>query len=535
MREAQGIRHLYVFAIGGTGTRVAEALVHLAAVGMFRNGDEITIIPVEADKASGNLTRLEDVADFYKRVYESLDKKRRELLQNNVAKGAELIENREIFKPKIERTDPITLADNNTPNMDAVFAGELYEALYSKAHRTFSLQQGYRGRPSLGAPMVIHGIYGGEIFGKVVDKIKADIGADRNIHIVAVGSLMGGTGASVLPLIPYIIRREIEGRSGAGRVAFHAIFLLSYFGWNEKDCDGGHEVKAGYETFDQKTPFVVDYYTNYLSDDVYKYDTQHFIGYGYKFIFDNCAIGGENQKNPLTIVDLVAALSVLHAIEVGRGVFVFSGEVEEKETRYDLLLRGLKRDLEGKDPETLINLFFIFSVFMKAWFEWYEGGNEDVCIPVEGRGCIEDKLKRYNDLFWSIMREMHEVKANEPRIIRGKDKTQITNIEHVASILLPKLRDGFLNVDEKKDKDKLLRNYREILGSLNGLVVNVIKNFAKNRGTLSCEEFMVGVHSCLAAGLVRNLFESDIKIFESEHFKSFNRANEEILFEREVT
>lgn len=53
-----------VIAIGGTGMRCAESLVHLCSMGMFDN-TEIHLLALDTDYKNGNFKRLKTLVDNY--------------------------------------------------------------------------------------------------------------------------------------------------------------------------------------------------------------------------------------------------------------------------------------------------------------------------------------------------------------------------------------------------------------------------------------------------------------------------------------
>src|SRR5262245_53733271 len=62
---------LFVFAIGGTGSRVVKALTMLLASGVkMDNTDVIIPIVIDPDSANGDLTRTVEILKLYKEIRE---------------------------------------------------------------------------------------------------------------------------------------------------------------------------------------------------------------------------------------------------------------------------------------------------------------------------------------------------------------------------------------------------------------------------------------------------------------------------------
>src|SRR4051812_20333326 len=61
---------LFVFAIGGTGSRVIKALTMLMASGLeLKNCDVIVPVIIDPDDANGDLNRAEEILQLYKNIH----------------------------------------------------------------------------------------------------------------------------------------------------------------------------------------------------------------------------------------------------------------------------------------------------------------------------------------------------------------------------------------------------------------------------------------------------------------------------------
>ena len=58
---------LYVIGVGGTGMRCLESFVHLCAIGML-DGKEINVLTLDTDANNGNLKRVKDLINSYRRI-----------------------------------------------------------------------------------------------------------------------------------------------------------------------------------------------------------------------------------------------------------------------------------------------------------------------------------------------------------------------------------------------------------------------------------------------------------------------------------
>lgn len=61
-----------IIAIGGTGMRCAECVVHLCAMGMF-DDTEINLLALDTDYKNGNFKRLKNLIGNYNRITSDRD------------------------------------------------------------------------------------------------------------------------------------------------------------------------------------------------------------------------------------------------------------------------------------------------------------------------------------------------------------------------------------------------------------------------------------------------------------------------------
>lgn len=59
---------IYIFGIGGTGSRVIKSLTMLLAAGVKMNSDAIVPIIIDPDVAAADLTRTVDVMHTYNNI-----------------------------------------------------------------------------------------------------------------------------------------------------------------------------------------------------------------------------------------------------------------------------------------------------------------------------------------------------------------------------------------------------------------------------------------------------------------------------------
>lgn len=312
----------YMIGIGGTGAKCVESLIHLAASGMMPAG-ELHVLFVDPDEANGSRARAgETLANFVK------CKEQLQLGQTD------------LLKTKIVPADPIlwTPFKDAKPSLDKFFqynnfrdktSGKLFDVLYSNSEKTESLQEGFRGHPSIGSA----------VMAKTVDlktdptwstfrkKIAAD---DGKAKVFLAGSIFGGTGASGFPTIAQIVKDALPVKVGGA-------LILPYFKFEGAD-DKDKNLKAKSEEFLMNTQTALKHYHLWDKTDIY--DVVYLLGDESRVNVEN-ALGGPNQKNIPHYIELYAALA---AIDFFGGAFA-----GDDGTKYFMTAREAKNRLQWTD------------------------------------------------------------------------------------------------------------------------------------------------------------------------------------------
>ncbi|MBR3746862.1 MAG: hypothetical protein IKN27_07875, partial [Selenomonadaceae bacterium] len=138
----------YLFvSIGGTGAKIMEALTHLCIAGALPGDERLFIAAIDPDVGNGNLERTSTALNNF-------------VAFQNFSVGLDS----SLFKNKISVLKPFpwnptghdkTLDDlisfhqyRNSP------VGKLYETLYTRRERSTTLNEGFRGHPSIGAAVL---------------------------------------------------------------------------------------------------------------------------------------------------------------------------------------------------------------------------------------------------------------------------------------------------------------------------------------------------------------------------------------------
>ena len=304
----------YFIAIGGSGAKVMESLTHLTAAGLLPNKvrqSHLYVLSVDPDVGNGNL-------------------KRSSAALNNLSmfQGVELGDT-PLFKTEVELLRPFPWSPTeHDKRLDDILAfeihrdkplGNLFETLYTRAERAQLLNEGFRGRPSIGAAVLaqkasMFSQKGWEDraeapWNKFARLVKRDAGSGEVAKIFLAGSVFGGTGAAGMPTVARLLRQEFADDCAKGKVVIGGALILPYFSFTPQKTEGG-EIFASSENFLTNTKAALKYYgQEYKKTHVY--DAMYFIGDNVLSPVKNFSVGAASQQNDAHIVDFYGAMAAL--------------------------------------------------------------------------------------------------------------------------------------------------------------------------------------------------------------------------------
>lgn len=299
---------LYVFAIGGTGSRVLKSLTMLLASGL-RTAYELVPIILDPDAAAADVGKTEMLLNDYRNIQKAVGADNEEVFFRNKleslgdvigAVGINAIGNE--FRLNIEGLNGGKFKDFIDYNLleDGGANQALVDVLFSEENLNLDLEVGFQGNPNIGA-IVLNKFTESEEFITFANSFSSQ---DR---VFIISSIFGGTGAAGFPLILKNIR---EGQVG-GKNFEHlrnavvgAITVMPYF-----KLDGDNAERIQSSTFYSKTKAALHYYHKNISqsNDI---NALYYIGDDNNNVYKN-VVGGSGQKNDSHFVELAAALAIV--------------------------------------------------------------------------------------------------------------------------------------------------------------------------------------------------------------------------------
>lgn len=387
------MENLFIFGIGGTGARVLRSFTMLMASGQ-EILDNYNIYPIilDYDKDNGDMeiatncllkyNQIQNIVWKHEKVQNDRDK-------DNVLKG--------YFKPRLCKLDkakapfkmiyaPMGEAGQETGTyqefigydslgydeehskpgnpVDTTITRMLLDSLYNNdkasddSEINLNMEVGFKGNPNIGS-VVFHNIdVDCPDFGNFIQKIKIS----NNPRVVVIGSLFGGTGSSG---IPEIVRKVKDVKHDA---KVGAVLVLPYFAPAPKV---GGTIRN--DIFNSKTKAAINYYeaSGLLTKSQHgNLDESSAITNAY-FIGDAQPTslpyndGGQDQKNPANLVELIGAFSILHFLNTdqsacwkyGVGQYIVGENVSVKQLFYS--------DMRDDVVAPIVKQFTSFTIAMK--------------------------------------------------------------------------------------------------------------------------------------------------------------------------
>jgi hypothetical protein len=295
---------LFLFAIGGTGSRVVKSLTMLLASGVkIENTETIIPIIIDPDSSNGDLTRTIEILKIYKSLREKSTSDSSTFFKTKISSLDELGENgfhsdnfifdidgvkEQLFKEFIGYSE----LDSNNKSLASL--------LFSKSNLEADMDVGFKGNPNIGS-VVLNKFKYSEFFSRFAQNF------EQNDRVFIISSIFGGTGAAGFPLILKNIRdaqHPLPHHSFLNNAKVGAISILPYFG-----IKGNEKTTINSDTFISKTKAALHYYSRNVTGNK-SINALYYIG-------DNItneqegADGSVEQKNRAHFVELASAMSII--------------------------------------------------------------------------------------------------------------------------------------------------------------------------------------------------------------------------------
>lgn len=287
---------LYIFGIGGTGSRVLRSFTMMMAAGVKIGADEIIPIIIDPDVANADLTRTVTLMNNYRSVrkYLSFPKENK-----NTFFRKEISQILPNYTLQINDTDDKTFQNFiELPSMSRANKA-MCRMLFSEKNLTSQMDVGFKGNPNIGS-VVLNQIVNSDDFMAFANSY------EQGDKIFIISSIFGGTGASGFPLLLKTLRtgnnfpnNDIINKSEIG-----AVTILPYFKLKVND-----ESEIDSSTFISKTKSALAYYENNISKNG-QINALYYLADDITNTYDNHE-GGTSQRNDAHLIEFLAASAIV--------------------------------------------------------------------------------------------------------------------------------------------------------------------------------------------------------------------------------
>jgi hypothetical protein len=325
-----------VIAIGGTGSRCAEAIAHIAAAGAYESS--VRMLLVDLDQGNGNLDRTQRVVSRYQALHKA-------------AAGGSLFSSEislDVWKPSkdLKLTEDASLSFSSFLGRGHVTreVGNFLDLFFAHSLYAFDITGGCFQHPEIGAIVLRRALRQSledeeGALRRCLDQIASDLKGGREVRILVVGSVFGGTGASGLPFLPNLIRQELPDRwqalrTRADHLRMGGVFLAPYFQWSGHPEEQEAAEGPNSNRLSPHAKAVLQHYAKHPP----LYNASYILGAPHLFESGIYASRGNRQVNKAHYIELTAALAAQdffrRPLEPGK-IFLYaeSTEGDEKKTR----------------------------------------------------------------------------------------------------------------------------------------------------------------------------------------------------------
>ena len=334
---------LFLVTGGGTGAKVAEALVHLCAAGL--GPAEVHILFVDADSQNGNLKRADATAAAYTAMQQwpwSVETKTggrfASLMGNQTPHKLTLFRSQIALHALTRPLDTAaaggiaSLVHGGGPDGELGGSEAVLDLLYDADEQQARADDGFRARPNLGCLLLADHFeqhFDDEAHGFVVALDRA-LSAGQPVPVVVAASIFGGTGASLLPVARGAVEAALMRVSGgtqphprAGMIRWGAAMSLPHY----QPTKRLESVDPDRYLLD--TSNALQFYGLAASTSADLYDATYVVGSDRPSRNQvRPSLGDRDQANPAYVEEAVSALAALHFAETlgagGRSVRVFA-------------------------------------------------------------------------------------------------------------------------------------------------------------------------------------------------------------------
>jgi len=306
---------VFIFGIGGTGSRVLRSLTMLLASGVKLNGDNLTVVPIiiDTDAQNGDTGRTRDALRSYYTI-------RRTFVNKNTNSKSDSFFNTQIrsfnrLDSKAETDSADLDVQFNFQNQDNSFADfinhkglnqsnkDLIELLYNDSpydhpELYLNLIKGFKGNPNIGSV-----VFNDLMFSQQFINLESSFTSNDRIFIIS--SIFGGTGSAGFPTLVKLVRTSTNNNLAQSKIG--AITVMPYFNVESDDKSAINSA-----IFDTKTKAALSFYAS--DSHINSINALYYIADNNQSGSLPNIDGGREQVNNSHLIELISSTAIIDFI-----------------------------------------------------------------------------------------------------------------------------------------------------------------------------------------------------------------------------
>lgn len=312
----------YLIAAGGTGALCASAFIHMAAAGCAEQNTVYHVLLIDKDKQSDAMTSCQNLLSNYNDLRRQMGKKADTLTFPEIRihtwnfTDEILDEYQKQTGKSLSNLDNLTLQELLNSGKDPTVQ-QLLDTMYSPEELATNLEKGFYGHPNIGAPVFdyvrdrflapsVDRANGTKANNTFMQSLIATLQKDK-AYVYLLGSLFGGTGATVIPNVVLALRTL---KNGTINLVLGAAVLMPYFRLPVCPSDSVEavaKVSPSDSKFEKQTKEALYYYEE--SDLLGKMMNLMLIGTAELDVTSEMYARGGSQTQHFHMVHMLAATS----------------------------------------------------------------------------------------------------------------------------------------------------------------------------------------------------------------------------------
>lgn len=305
---------IFIFGIGGTGSRVLRSLTMLLASGVKLQHPDLSIVPIviDTDAHNGDTARTRDLLRSYHKIRKTfLDR-----TANSQQDGFFTTQLRSYTRLDDAQADSADLdVQFNFQNQDNTFANfishnalsqenkDVLELLYNDSIDEYpelhlNLSVGFKGNPNIGSV-----VFNDLRFSPQFKNIESSF--TQNDRVFIISSIFGGTGSSGFPTLVKLLRTS--SNANLAKACIGAISVMPYFNVESSDTSAINSA-----LFDTKTKAALSFYAD--DEHIKSVNALYYISDNKQSGTVPNVEGGKEQVNNSHLVELLSATAIVDFI-----------------------------------------------------------------------------------------------------------------------------------------------------------------------------------------------------------------------------